>query len=300
MNQDIDIEIVRSIMFEPGAPNPAARDGARARFIANADSPMALRPRRVAWLRRKIRIAGIGVPVGALGVLSTAAATAAVTLSATSLFQLNPQISLDGHGNGIETVVPSSVAQVATTAIPDYGTVEFWAASTSQNGFCFALKLPAGTWAGYAHGDASVSADGFSGGVVPGCVEPNQQQIVEHSAAQSIAPPRSLEVQYDVVRNDSGKFWDIYFGYVTADGTAATVRDPLTGTTTDITNDGYYALAVPEHGQPGPPPNTTLCGGCDADYLQVLNSAGQELQPDYTAGKLLPGYSLGPSAGQTP
>ena len=37
--------------------------------------------------------------------------------------------------------------------------------------------------------------------------------------------------------------------------------------------------------------------GTDGGDLQVLNAAGQQLQPDYTFGKLLPGYSWGPTSG---
>ena len=79
---------------------------------------------------------------------------------------------------------------------------------------------------------------------------------------------------------------------------------------TPVTSDGYYMLAEPTaHNSqiPGmaPPKNApqggynpnTPCEGCDGGYLQVLNAAGQPLQPDYTFGKLLPGYSWGPTSG---
>ena len=54
-----------------------------------------------------------------------------------------------------------------------------------------------------------------------------------------------LEEWDDTVINSTGQHWDIYVGYVEAQGTAATVRSPITGVSTPVTSDGYYMLAEP-------------------------------------------------------
>lgn len=268
------------------------------------------RSRRPAWTTRRIRVGGFAVaPVAALAVAATAAAatTAALALSATSLFQENPAAI---PGGPPETVLPATVRQLDSVNIPDYGTVVAWGATTQQGGLCMALKLPDGTW-GVLPGTATVS------GQVPGCFTTRQQNVVNHEA---VAPgqqptgeaPMPLEEWENSVVNSSGQHWDIYVGYVEVQGTAATVRSPNTGVRTPVTSNGYYMLAEPTvHNSqiPGMAPSknapqagynpNTPCEGCDGGYLQVLNAAGQPLQPDYTFGKLLPGYSWGPTGGPT-
>ena len=251
-------------------------------------------------------------PVAVLAVAATAAAatTAAVAISATSLFQQNPAAI---SGAPPQTVVPSTVRQVDSVAIPGYGTVVAWGATTQQGGLCLALKLPDGTW-GVLPGTATVSGQTVSG-QVPGCFTTRQQMVVNHEAVApgqqpTGAAPRPLEEWDETVVSSTGQHWDIYVGYVEAQGTATTVRSSITGVSTPVRSDGYYMLAEPtvHNGQiPGmaPPKNApqggynpnTPCEGCDGGYLQVLNAAGQPLQPDYTFGKLLPGYSWGPTSG---
>ena len=70
-----------------------------------------------------------------LAVVATAAAATTVgvvTLSATNVFQDDPQ-GLNFNGN-IETVLPSTVRQLATVNIPDYGQVAVWGATPSRGG----------------------------------------------------------------------------------------------------------------------------------------------------------------------
>lgn len=266
------------------------------------------RSRRPAWTTRRIRVGGFAVaPVAVLAVVATAAAatTAAVAISATNLFQQNLGRP---PGGPPQTVLPSTVRQVDSVTIPDYGTVDAWGATTQQGGLCLALKLPDGTW-GVLPGTATVS------GQVPGCFKTRQQMVVNDEAVApgqqpTGAAPMPLEEWDNTVVNSAGQHWDIYVGYVEAQGTAATVRSSLTGVSTPVITDGYYMLAEPtvHQGQiPGmaPPKNApqggynpnTPCEGCDGGNLQVLNAAGQPLQPDYTFGKLLPGYSWGPTSG---
>ena len=94
--------------------------------------------------------------------------------------------------------------------------------------------------------------------------------------------PTSLEALENEVVNSDGHHYALYIGYVEAQGTATTVRDPDTGATTQVLPDGYYVLSEPSSRD-------------DLGDLQVLNAAGQPLKPDYTWGGMLPGYSVGPS-----
>ena len=128
---------------------PDAGDDGDRRLQLALEREMARKPsRRRGWTRRRIKIGRFAVPpVAMLAVVATAAAATTVgvvTLSATNVFQDDPQ-GLNFNGN-IETVLPSTVRQLATVNIPDYGQVAVWGATTKPGGFCFALKLPDGAW----------------------------------------------------------------------------------------------------------------------------------------------------------
>jgi hypothetical protein len=250
--------------------------------------------RRRGWTRRRIRIGGFAVPtVAMLAVVATATAAttvAVVTLTATNVFQADPQ-GLDFNGD-IETVLPSTVRQLATVNIPDYGPVAVWGATTKPGGFCFAVKLPDGAWGGlHMSQDAQ---DGWTGGSIPGCFQTRQQQILLQTPLQPGQQPSGttgqelvplpLEQWSNTVKSDDGQEYTLQIGYVEAQGTATTVRAPGTGATTQVMPDGYYVLTEPGDG-----------GSDDGGDLQVLNAAGQLLNPDYTWGGMLPGYSVGPS-----
>ncbi len=272
---------------------PDAGDDGDRRLQLALEREMAGKPsRHRGWTRGRIRVGGFAIPpLAMLAVVATAAAAttaAVVTLSATNIFQADPQ-GLNFNGN-IETVLPSTVRQLATVDIPDYGQVAVWGATTKPGGFCFALKLPDGAWGGlHTSQDAQ---DGWSGGSIPGCFQTRQQQILLQTAlkpgqqpngatGQALMPTPLEAWENDVVNRD-GDHYALYIGYVEAQGTATTVRDPDTGATTQVMPDGYYVLSEPSSGE-------------DLGDLQVLNAAGQPLKPDYTWGAMLPGYSVGPS-----
>lgn len=253
---------------------------------------------RLKWLRSKVAIGGFGVPVVALGVVATAAAAtgALVAVNATTIFENNPQqaLTLTAVGQTVptgaqETVIPSSVRELASATVPDYGEVQFWGAPTEQGGFCFAIKLPNGSWGDYP--PSLHPSGGWIDGSVPGCTSTQEHQVVAEPAVPAgqqptadngdLIGPTPVEEWQNDVRNSSGQKWSLNFGYVETAGTAVNVRDPETGATAPVTRDGYYLLV--EH-QPG-------------DDLQALDATGQPLQPDYTYGGLLPGYAHGPTQG---
>ena len=278
-------------------PLPEAGDAGDRRLQRALDREMgSAGRRRREWTRRRVRIGGFAVPtVAMLTVAATAAAAttaAVVSLNATSLFQHDPQGR--DFGGDIETVLPSTVRMLTSVTIPDYGQVEVWGANTQPGGFCFALRLPDGNWGGlHLSQDA---ADGWAGGSIPGCFQTRQQQILKQTPLQPGQQPNGatgqeleplpLDVWDNLIKNGDGNEYALYIGYVEAQGTATTVRDPDTGATAQVMPDGYYVL---------PEPTSSETGGNNAGDLQVLDAAGQPLKPDYTWGHMVPGYSPGPS-----
>lgn len=238
--------------------------------------------RRFGWTRSRIAVGGFGIPAVLLGVVATAAAAtgALVAVNATSIFQNNPQTAI-GHraGNAVpkETVLPGSVRELASASVPDYGKVQFWGGVTTQHGFCFVLKLPDGSW-----GDYPVSlhpAGGWVSGTLPGCVQTRQRQVIGGGGVQ----PMAVEYVDNEVKTSTGQVWELFMGFVTAQGHAVSVKDPASGNTATVTPGGYFLLAEPPS------------SGDDSANLEVLDVAGASLQPDYTDGNLSPGYKLGPS-----
>ena len=268
----------------------------------------------LAWARRRVRVGRFAVPtVAVLAVAATATAAAAISLSASSLFQADPQ-GLNFNGD-IETVLPSTVHQVGAVTIPDYGTVTVWGARTKPGGFCFAMKLPDGSWGGFPNPLKSMEdRSGWAGGSVPGCFQTQQQQILKEapltpgqqpSAAtgQAGGYPSPLESWENEVNTSDGANYTIYVGYVETQGTAATVRDADSGASTHVLTGGYFVLAEPtlrcaqvrsmaKLVGTGRITDRTLCPG---DTLRVLDANQRPLKPDYTYGQMLPGYRPGPS-----
>lgn len=283
---------------------PEAGDAGDRRLRRRLEQEMAgRRTRRFGWARQRIHVGGFAVaPVAVLAVVATAAAatTAAVTLSATTLFQYDPQGQIGPSGsqvqprdfNGdIETVLPSTVRQLTTVNVPEYGSVAVWGATTKPGGFCFALKLPDGDWGGFH--TSQDAQNGWAGGSIPGCFQTRQQQILKQTPLKRGQQPSGTNGQElyplpveqwdNEVKNSAGQQYVIYVGYVEVQGAAATVRDSATGASTEVLAGGYYALAEPS------------TSGDDSAELQVLNAAGRTLKPDYTWGEMLPGYTIGPS-----
>ncbi len=251
--------------------------------LANTINPTG-RQSRGRWPRR-FRLTPAAVVI--VCALTAATATAAVLGGpVTSLFRANPEatgpdrlfLQQIGH------VAPSSVGLVAQKSVPAYGHVQFWAAHTTRaGGFCFALKLPDGAWANDpAESQAALTQAGSMGGTVPGCFTTRRQASIKYRE-----PAASLEAWTADVKSNNGKYWTIYYGYVEARGKPTTVRDARTGYSARVNRHGYYILVDPTptiaKAGLGPAGSSTLCEGCDLGELQVLNAAGAQLSPNYTA-----------------
>jgi hypothetical protein len=278
---DALLELRRLALRQP----PEAEDTADRRFRETLAQEFAGRhPKSPAWTKRTVRIGPFSfAPAVLLAVFAATAVAAGAVIgtSATTIFQHNPQQQARDKAGVFpdpQTVITASVLEVTSTTIPDYGTVEFWTATTKQRGFCFALKLPDGIWGGldHAHPGPHGWRGGWMGGTVPGCLPTHHGPLNEWGSQ---------------IQNKAGQQYTIYVGYVDVQGKAATIRDSKTGVTAPVNSDGYFLLAEPALWLPAPPhapswmPKRIHCAGCGAN-LQVLNAAGQPLGPTtYTAGR---------------
>lgn len=268
------------------------------------------RPRRT---RRKLALGGFGVtPAVLAAVVATAAAatggavfvshtdrkrtittttarTSERVLSALALFRLDPGSPFAHHKppRGVvyipQTVIPATVRMQVSAVVPDYGRVQFWAARTKQGGACAAIKLPDGAWAAYPF--TRHMTGGLYSGAVPGCIDTDQQRSIGEQGHPSVEAPTVFQGSQDEVKSRSGRIWELFYGYVTTQGHASKVQDPPSGRTAPVMPDGYFLFIEPPSSAPSPDP------------LNVLNAAGQQLQPDYTRTGLLPGYRMGPTSG---
>lgn len=275
--------------------------------VSSAALPATAGQSRRRFTRRSVRVGPFVFAPAALLAAFAATALAAgalITVTATTVFRTDEQ-GLNFNGD-IEKVLPSTVHQIGTVTIPDYGQVEAWGATTKPGGFCFALRMPDGSWGGYPVPKTS-PASGWDGGTVPGCFQTQQQQTIKLDQ-----PPTGLDGQYlpleawdSTIANNAGEVYSVWVGYVEAQGVAATVLDPETNTSAPVNRDGYYVLAEKSPTTAAPPhmpagyPSEVTCGSCDYKDLEALNAAGQPLRADFKSGAMLPGYSPGPTQGSS-
>lgn len=310
---DLD-DVLGELRYAGVRQPPEAGDAGDRRVRRALEQEIAHPRRRSWWMRRTVAIGGFGVtPVALIAVATAAAATGGAVFAAntahkplaraattprhkpstkpTAIFKKNPGVP-SAHRKHLppgaifrpETVIPASIHERAGATVPNYGKVQFWAATTKQGGFCSAIKLPDGSWAGYPM--SQHPTDGFYGGTVPGCIDTEQQRSIGQKGQPSVEAPTTLEGFDDEVKARTGKVWEVFFGYVTTQGRAAAVKDPASGLTARVTPAGYYLLV--EH------PSSAD----DSARLEILGAAGQVLPPDYTRSGLLPGYKMGPTSGQ--
>jgi hypothetical protein len=219
--------------------------------------------------RRRIRLpfgAGSITLIPAVLIVTVATAAAAVTValvnaSPTNVFEHNPQ---GNAGPGWhQTVIPSTVRKLATVDVPGIGAVQYWVAATEQHGQCWGLRGPDGSWLTLATDYDRI------GGSIPGCGPTRAQQVLAQGNSSVGLMPTSVDDRVNAVKNQSGRWWDIYFGTVNANGAVA-VRDQRTGQTTPLIAGRYFILVVRQRGN--------LEGG---DDLRAINATGTVLPANY-------------------
>jgi hypothetical protein len=207
-----------------------ANDDLYNRIVATP-SDRRLRPGRVVRRRRMVMLA---IVAGAV-VVTTGAAWAASQTNALHLFRSNPQYDPTEPGDALwhQTVIGSSVRRAATVTIPGAGKATFWYAKTHQGGWCAALRLPAGVWAGQP---------GSEGGTVPGCF-PTRTQI---NGSDPVYVITGFDYQEGLL-TVHGRLWRIYYGIVDGRGPAVRVTDTLAGRATTVHDGHLFAIAVPHN-----------------------------------------------------
>lgn len=228
------------MIVHPAIARLRAADRARVESNTNVDlfdrivatpGDRRLRPGRGVRRRRTVVLAIVAGVV----VLTTGAAWAASQTNALHLFRSNPQYDPTEPGDALwhQTVIGSSVTRAATVTIPGAGKATFWYAKTHQGGWCAALRLPTGVWAG---------GPGSEGGTVPGCF-PTRAQI---NGSDPVYVITGFDYQEGLL-TVHGTLWRIYYGIVDGRGPAVRVTDRRSGRSTTVQRGHLFAIAVPNN-----------------------------------------------------
>lgn len=208
------------------------------------------------------------IPAMVLAMVATAAAAVGtvslLTASPTTLFRHNPASS---PGSVRETVIPSTVRRITTFTIPGLGSVQYWAAVTRQHGSCQAMRLPNRTWA------VLPGTVGDTAGNMPGCGPTRRAEVVAQGNSPYGLTPMSVDEQSISLKNRHGKWFDVYYGVVDANG-ATRVLDPRARRTAPLIDGRYFVLVVPLGRF-----HRGMCMGCD--NLRAINTAGKILPANY-------------------
>ena len=205
-------------------------------IVASAGDARLRRPPRV-HARRRWQFAAVAACALVVAVATAWAASADVR----QLFTSNPA----GGGTpgnpptGLwhQVAIPSTIRLAGAISIPGAGKLELWVAVTKQHGWCGAIRLPDGGWAG------TKEATG-AGGTAPGCYP-------SRAAANAASDPPVYVISgfdyYDIAvdaRGDGGRYWHVLYGVTELDKPVARVVDTVSGRDAAILSERFFALAV--------------------------------------------------------
>lgn len=218
----------------PAAPDASTDEALYRSIVSTPGDPRlaSISPDRPRGHTRRYRIA-----IAAAALCVGAGAAWAATGGALQLFRSNPQA--DGAGPSSlwsQEVIPESVALAATVPIPAHGPVEFWYGETREGGWCGAIRLPDGTWAG-TKGSAAA-------GTAAGCY-PTREQINGDDPVFVITGFDYYEIQVDA-RKRGGAFWRVYYGVLSLPEPVSRVADGLSGREAEVFEGKAFVLAVPD------------------------------------------------------
>lgn len=154
-----------------------------------------------------------------------------------------------------ETVIPSTVRMIAKRAVPGVGVVQFWVGDTKQHGYCTALRLPGGTWAG-------LKDEGQVGGSIPGC-QPTRAQVGAGALILS-----GFDYTDEEVPTHSGGGLDLIYGQIVAPGDPTRVRDDIGGATGPVIDGKYFMLVL-------------HAGQSNDTHLVALNASGKVVADEH-------------------
>jgi hypothetical protein len=223
-----DRALFAAIIAAPGDPRLAVPgDPRRARAAA---------PRR----RRRLPRRRYLVALAALAALGVGTAWGASGDGPLALFSANPQEGAASAPGSPwhQTVIPTSVHAAASVDVPGVGTATLWYARTRQKGFCTAIRLPDGSWAG------TLQSPVDDGGAVPGC-QPTREQINGTDSGEPVYGIDGFDYEEADLQGGDGN-WRLYFGEV--EGTPQPVRilDRVSGREVAVSEGHLFLLAVPD------------------------------------------------------
>lgn len=206
-------------------------------ILASPPDPRLTEDGRAGTRRRRSRRTWL-FACGALLSIGGATAWATGAPGALGLFQSSPNYESDSslwH----QAVIPGSVHRATSTTIPGVGEVQLWFGRSRQGGFCTAIRLPDGRWAG------TLRSPFDGGGTVPGC-QPTRTQVND---AVPDAPVFVIDGFDDneAIVNTPGPGRDVWrVTYGTVDGTRPAIRvvDRVTGRSAAVAEGRLFVLAV--------------------------------------------------------
>ncbi len=219
--------------------------------------------------RRVAALATAGVLVACSGVAVATVVdpwSQVSVLSPANLFADNPSNpNSDNPPNTNIPVIAASVKELGTINVSGVGTFQYWGGQTTdsqrwarnpEGRWCLAFRAPDGTWVNTVGSAENGQWDSLpvkpnyaSGGDVPGCgvLPPNDPGGFDfqgggfHYSTDTISPLPDAQ---------STTSW-VYYGIVDDPGSATTVVDATSGTSTPILTGGVFALVLPsDHPEP--------------------------------------------------
>jgi len=128
-----------------------------------------------------------------------------------------------------ETVIPSSVRMIAKRTVPGIGAVQAWVGDTEQHGYCTALRLPGGSWAG-------LKSPQEGGDSIPGC-QPTRRQVGWGALILS-----GFDIRDEPALTHSGRELSLIYGQIVVPGHPTTVRDRYSGASGRVIDGKYFML----------------------------------------------------------
>jgi hypothetical protein len=249
-----------------GVAGPAAGDSGDGRVRSALEREINGPRRRCPRVQLPFGSRSIALMPAALLTFTVTAAAAAGTValfqaSPTTLFKKSPP-EVSGAGVPHEVVILSTVHVIDTFTVPGVGAVQYWVADTAQHGLCQAFRRPDRAWAGYPD-------NGSGAGQLPGCGPTREQLVVAQGNSHVGLAPMSVDEQSVSIKDLAGRWWDIYYGVVSANG-AVRVKDPANGQTAPLIDGRYFVMVGRRPGS---------CAGCD--NLRAIDAAGNILPANY-------------------
>lgn len=240
MSPDPTIRRVRRANPAPAAPIEDA--ALLAAIVATPPDPRLAQDAHAGPRRGRSRRTSI-LALGAVLSIGAATAWAVGAPGALGLFQ-SARNSYELPGSWHQDVVPGSVHRATSTTIPGVGEAELWFGRSRQGGFCTAIRLPDGQWAGTMRAGRRLSPlDG--GGTAPGC-QPTRQQANDAAPGSPIFVITGLDYDETIVNapGPGRDVWRLTYGVVDGGRKPVRVLDRVSGRSAPVVEGHLFAIAI--------------------------------------------------------